>query len=842
VQCYANEIRYSNDGNGNILGTVTIKNWFGKLLPPESHTLTYDPFDRLETETSPLGHTLAYSHDDGGARSTLAFAGSEIRYEYNERGLLQKVASPLNEVTYAYYPDDRLRSIKFPENYSTSFERLPNGWIQKVRHLSPSGAPFLEYSYKLNNVGDAVRIDVVSEDLQATHAFTYDHLHRLETETYSGGLVIKHEYDKAGRRSRQSAGGVPYRQYGYDEFGRLISVTDSQGRTVIQLDYDRTGKVTERWQIGILIRLGYNPWQQLVLAHWAKAPALHVPLSNPASVTIDYDYRGRRLKRYASISAMSEGYLYDDDKRVAELAWAPGYPVSRRYIFGQKLLGVVQTDRRWLAMSDRIGSVTRLQGLGDAPTSTQEFTAWGELLSLSAPAYTPPLGFAGGWLEPIGIDSSAPLLTQPIFVQLGERTYDPAITRFWSPDPLEVTDPLLASEDPYVYANNRPTLLVDPTGRQAESFEDLPDLEGPEKAGEFDAFEKQYLDTEETPSDKARDKDLDRILNEMDSERSGRASSARDGNPLIITLPAQTSESVDRVGSMMRPTTRGSYDESSVYLKRESTVFSSRGIDENAVASGAGVTDPATNVSRAINMLGQGLLEVAVSIFLPEVFFLGNLTRLVTLGHGLGMLNMGTMQYVTAPLRTPREDRDLTRANTRASVMLMSPATMAAAASAAATGNDPAKAALYTAEAEAALGIGTALYKTAGGLKAFARPFAEGRGIKVPGVVTQLRRLVYDTRKFDTISKQFWKGKAEGWSLEHLFVTQKMARDYPRLLGVANSYINSRLEIPGLLNSYTGNYRTMLWAERGLVIEGSRRAYNMGRDDANENLPYDSEQ
>jgi len=56
---------------------------------------------------------------------------------------------------------------------------------------------------------------------------------------------------------------------------------------------------------------------------------------------------------------------------------------------------------------------------------------------------------------------------------MGARTYDPSVGRFltYDPAPVSAYDPAIS---PYVYVNNRPTVLVDPTGLRGVSTETCP--------------------------------------------------------------------------------------------------------------------------------------------------------------------------------------------------------------------------------------------------------------------------------------------------------------------------------------------------------------------------------
>ncbi len=104
---------------------------------------------------------------------------------------------------------------------------------------------------------------------------------------------------------------------------------------------------------------------------------------------------------------------------------------------------------------DPLGSVANLTSSSGASDWTYGYEPFGSSRTTvqndpNAPAN--PMQFTGEYVDPTG------------FYNLRARAYDPSVGRFLTTDPLppKLSDPYVSA---YVYANNRPTLLVDPSGQ-----------------------------------------------------------------------------------------------------------------------------------------------------------------------------------------------------------------------------------------------------------------------------------------------------------------------------------------------------------------------------------------
>jgi len=93
----------------------------------------------------------------------------------------------------------------------------------------------------------------------------------------------------------------------------------------------------------------------------------------------------------------------------------------------------------------------------------------------------------------------------------------------------------------------------------------------------------------------------------------------------------------------------------------------------------------------------------------------------------------------------------------------------------------------------------------------------------------RILRLVYDNRRWSTISRERWtkigiNAKEQGLSFEHLFIRQYWVKQFPWLQGFANSTVNSGLIIPQALNSSLGNIRWARMVFRLFVVTSAADA------------------
>ena len=174
------------------------------------------------------------------------------------------------------------------------------------------------------------------------------------------------------------------------------------------------------------------------------------------TMSYGYDGDGKRLRAAWSDPALPETrFLWDVGFALPELALErDGAGGLRRYLYGLDLISITQGSASSYYHHDGIGSVVNLTSSTGATQWTYDYEPFGTPRSVRAGTSPGPLNqtlFAGEYLDDTAL------------YHLRARQYDPTTGRFLSVDPLppSISDPYIAS---YVYADNRPTALVDPSG------------------------------------------------------------------------------------------------------------------------------------------------------------------------------------------------------------------------------------------------------------------------------------------------------------------------------------------------------------------------------------------
>ncbi|MEH1124165.1 polymorphic toxin-type HINT domain-containing protein [Micromonospora sp. CPCC 206061] len=273
-----------------------------------------------------------------------------------------------------------------------------------------------DYTYDL--VGNRTTQKVVAPGQNKITTYTYDGADQLMRETTTGSVSNERtfEYDLEGNQTRAGSDRFTYRL----DHTLLSATVDGQQTTY---SYDATGM-----RVGSTTGTG----DAAVRRQWSWDVNSALPLLAAESET------GPR-------GTAERGYLYGGDGRPLALLAPNGEGLAAHSYLHDWLNGVSDVvdptgTPEWAYEYDPFG-VARGDNLTDG----------GRKLTDDAPAN--PLQYAGGYR-----DSS-----QSDRYHLRARNYDPSTGRFDAsdPGPTDSTAPAIST---YAYANNRPTVLTDPSG------------------------------------------------------------------------------------------------------------------------------------------------------------------------------------------------------------------------------------------------------------------------------------------------------------------------------------------------------------------------------------------
>ncbi len=460
------EVRYSYDAAGRRVGMSDASG---------TTRYTYDAAGRLLTVTYPDGGVLGAGYDAAGQRTVLHHPdGARVRYRYDLAGRLVAVHdSQAGEAVYAVDPDGRLLT-----------EQLPGGMARRYHYDGGLLARFLE----LRSGGESARTEFVRDPdgriavrtghvagAAAEYRYRYDPAGQLAAVTGvrpgEAAREVRVSYDVVGNRtSLTTTAGAHTGQtrYLYDAADQLIAVEHGDRR--IGYRYDPAGRLTEEYDGDV--------------RHTVDHDGLGLPV------------RSTRTRAWARESARA---TYNGDGLLTALVLAcgdddaPGTTIRYRWSVGDVLPQILdQRVRTEVPQADDTapagrdlatarftygygrafatagyGSVNFSRDAFGSTLRTEETLPWTQARAYDA------FGLPEPGAEPDRAPATAPAV--PRFGYRGElalgpslhlraRTYDSALGRFTTRDPLSAAGLSSQANNPYTYAMNDPLDRVDPHG------------------------------------------------------------------------------------------------------------------------------------------------------------------------------------------------------------------------------------------------------------------------------------------------------------------------------------------------------------------------------------------
>ncbi len=439
---------------------------------------TYDAAGRLLTVTEPDGSTTTAGYDAAGQRTSLTYPdGLRVSYGYDANGRLTSVQDSRGQsAVYALDADGRLITEQLPGRLArryhyeaglvhrfvvihedhpaaeTTFTRDPNGRIASQR----DGERLTRYRYdpagQLIGIirGDDPRealhltYDAVGNRVSLRHGdrethYRYDAADQL-TGSESGGRRSEYRYDSSGSLTEEVSGDVR-RTIAYDGFGRPVTVT----RTTPALTERAEATFNGDGLLTSLVLTNEDPRrdeQRSASANylWGGFGSVPQVLSQRAAPALD-DAEHDHAERLSADFVYGYGRTFASNEHERAVFHHDPYGSELR----------TPHTAAW-AQADRYDAF----GAPAEEYQEREGAGRGRVPRLRSPEL-PRFGYRGELALGDAIDLRA-------------RTYDTALGRFTSRDPvIPVTGPSQAA-NPYAYANNDPLNSTDPLGTLAFAF------------------------------------------------------------------------------------------------------------------------------------------------------------------------------------------------------------------------------------------------------------------------------------------------------------------------------------------------------------------------------------
>jgi len=482
----------------------------------ESHTTLYgyDANDRLKSTTDALGYDTRYGYDPSGNLTETAYPnGNESYFEYFKDKLLKRVSYNNDSRTYdfTYNPTHTLKDVTdnsarvwafgydAGDRLAVTTDPISASLGDFVINRSYDGGSNLTgikagsestVAYGYND-----RYDLTDLDLPGTSgdiSFGYDDA-RKRTNITMPGSVSDFGFDAASRVTTvtidtsstdssfiyaHDANGNILSQndtrYRYDALNRLTDWFNPDNDTTTTYGYDKVGNLLEVKENGVTTRtLSYNDANQIDSSGYGydvngnmatdtanvykydgdnRLTAVIGQSTETTIATYAYDFMGRRTSS-TDASGTTTYFHYDGWNVVAE-SDASG-AITARYYYDNisQIIAMKKSGNFYYYQFNAHGDVVSVTDGSGTVVNTYEHDPCGNPLATSETVAN-PYRYAG-----YRYDGNTGLY------YLRARYYSPGDYRFLNKDPKrgDTRNPLTLN--PYLYVNDNPVNLIDPTGK-----------------------------------------------------------------------------------------------------------------------------------------------------------------------------------------------------------------------------------------------------------------------------------------------------------------------------------------------------------------------------------------
>jgi RHS repeat-associated protein len=395
-------------------------------------TMTYDPATGLLTRIDyPGGHYFTLQYDAAGRRTQRTDQDGNVEnYAYDVLGRLDHMTDKAGAliVQYEYDASGRLSKKTLGNGDYTTYEYDAAGDVLHLVNFKPDGTVLSRYDYTYDPSGRVTSMAT----LDGTQTYGYDPLGQLTSVTYSNGRVVTYAYDAAGNRTTVTDNGVAT-AYTTNALNQYTAV----GGTTYA--YDADGNMTSKTENGVTTTYAYDAENRLV------------GVTTPADTwTYQYDAFGNRIG--VTHNGVATSYVIDPTGLGNVAAeYNGGGQLIARYDDGYGLLD--QTDTAGNAAYytfSAVGNTSELTSTTGSVLNQYAYDPFGVSLGKTEEVANPfqYVGEYGVMDEGSGLES------------MRTRFYQGESGRFIQQDSFGIR----GGFNLYAYANNAPTVWIDPLG------------------------------------------------------------------------------------------------------------------------------------------------------------------------------------------------------------------------------------------------------------------------------------------------------------------------------------------------------------------------------------------
>jgi RHS repeat-associated protein len=423
------DITYSYDAVGN---RTQMSDGVG------TQNYSYDAANRLTSVSRGTGNTFTYTYDANGNVTGRTYPdGTTSTYGYDADNRLTSLASGGQTTTYSYDDAGHPISTDLPNGITSTRTYDGAGRLTTILNAL-SGATVSGLAYTLDAVGNPSQI-VRTGTLADTQTYTYDEDNRLTAVCY---------------QSSCPNGSDPFVRYTYDAVGNRLTEADPSGTT--SYSYNSGDELTAAGSTTYIYDANGNE-TSAGSSSYSHNAAGQLVSATVGGTTTSLTYDGDGNVTQATDGTTTTKYRWDTNYTTPLLATETDGTNSllRRYLYGTSRVSMTEGGNTFYYLTDSLGSVTDLTDASGNSEWAYLYDPFGESRTESKIDPGAPVNlmkFAGElWNPETGL------------YDLQARQYDPSSGRFLSIDPAEGSAGAPA-ESKYAYTEDRPTVMVDPSG------------------------------------------------------------------------------------------------------------------------------------------------------------------------------------------------------------------------------------------------------------------------------------------------------------------------------------------------------------------------------------------
>jgi len=454
-------ISYTYDNNGNVLTQADDSG---------VTTRTYDSLNRVTSKDVPGIGLSKYLYDvtigmPAGhlGVTTTDPKGNSTTEIYDRAGRLCQVKSGADTTIYTYFANGNRKGMTSPNNVVTVYTYYADNRLHTLSNRS--GSTLLStFNYAYDGNGNML----TKLESKGTTSYVYDDLGRLIQVTEPDGRETAYTFDAAGNRASETVtvdNSVTTTGYVYSEHGRLLSAveTSDDAKKTTSFQYDNNGNEISR--LVSTISGGANPGYGLSQPGADAEDEITFELSGYdafgrlVSVYNDnyeasYKYNADGLRSSKTVTedgvASTTKFLYSSGYIVLELDGA-GSQTAFNVFGGSSIITRSTAQGKDHYLYNGHGDVVQLTNYMGKITATYDYDAFGNLLTITN--HLNPFRYCGEYWD---------YETKRYYFRA--RYYSPKTGRFTQRDKFRgfYSDPL--SLNRYTYAYNNPIKYIDPSG------------------------------------------------------------------------------------------------------------------------------------------------------------------------------------------------------------------------------------------------------------------------------------------------------------------------------------------------------------------------------------------